>query len=280
MFFGLLGPLCVRQDQKESAIAGVRQRILLAGMLVRAGRAVSQDELGELVWDGAPPPAAHVTLRSYIARLRRALGPEAGARVITRSPGYLIEAHEPEVDYLQFSRLCREGAASMRALCWQQASDQLDSALSLWRGAPLADVPCRALQQSEVPRLEELRLQALEQQLCANLHLGKHAEIIGELLQLAAAYPLREGLRELLMLALYRASRQADALLVFSQTRRTFVNELGIEPGAQLRKIHQQILAHDPALEAHEPQASLSFRSEPLPRHFAEARTIRRSAPS
>jgi DNA-binding SARP family transcriptional activator len=264
VWFGLLGPLCVRQEQEEHVIPGVRQRILLAGMLVRVGQAVSQDELGELVWDGASPPAAHVTLRSYIARLRHALGPEAGSRVITRNPGYLISAHEAEVDHLQFARLCREGAASISARSWQQASEQLNLALTLWRGAPLADVPCQALRQSEVPRLQELRLQALEQRLCADLQLGKHAEIIGELLQLAAAYPLRERLQELLMLTLYRASRQADALHVYSQTRRRLVDELGIEPGARLRKIHRQILAHDLALDLPEPQASL-LRHKPAP---------------
>jgi DNA-binding SARP family transcriptional activator len=262
VWFGLLGPLSVQQDEREYIIPGTRQRILLAGLLVKAGHAVSQDELAELVWDGAPPPAAQVTLRSYIARLRRALGPQAGARVITRSPGYLVDAVDTEVDHLQFASICREGAASMRARSWRQAAEQLGRALTLWRGAPLADIPCQALRQSEVPRLEEIRLQALEQRLCADLHLGRHAEIIGELLQLADANPLRERLQELLMLALYRASRQADALLVYRRTRRRLVNDLGIEPGARLRTIHQQILAHDSALEACERLSSAPGRQE------------------
>jgi DNA-binding SARP family transcriptional activator len=250
VWFGLLGPLCVRQNEKEYFVPGARQRILLAGMLAQAGHAISQDELGDLVWDGAPPAAAHVTLRSYVARLRRALGPEVGSRVITRNPGYLIDVHEAEVDHLQFARLCREGAASMRAGYWQEASDQLNAALGLWRGTPLEDVPCQTLHESQVPRLEELRLQALEQRLSADLHLGKHVEIIAELRQVAAAHPLRERLQGLLMLGLYRASRQADALRAYSQTRKTLVEELGVEPCAQLRSIHRQILAHDPLLEA------------------------------
>jgi len=250
VWFGLLGPLCVRQGQKEYPISGARQRILLAGMIAHAGRPVPQDELGELVWDGAPPAAAAVTLRSYVARLRRALGPEAGSRLITRNPGYLIDAGEAEVDHLQFARLCRDGAASIRTGAWQQASDQLTSALALWRGAPLADVPCQMLLRSELPRLEELRMQALEQRLIADLNLGRHMEIIAELGQLAAAHPLRERLQGLLMLGLYRAGRQADALNIYGQTRATLVGELGIEPCALLRCIHRQILTHDPALES------------------------------
>jgi DNA-binding SARP family transcriptional activator len=250
VWFGLLGPLHVSQGQQEYMIPGARQRILLAGMLAHAGHAVGQDELGELVWDGEPPPAAQVTLRSYVARLRRALGPEAGSRVITRNPGYLVDADEAEVDHLQFARLCREGAASVRAGCWQQASDRLTQALALWRGAPLADVPCQILHQSEAPRLEELRMQALEQRLSADLNLGRHSEIIGELRQLAGAHPLRERLQGLLMLGLYRAGRQADALRAYSQTRSTLVAELGVEPCLLLRSIHRQILDHDPALEA------------------------------
>lgn len=252
MWFGLLGPLSVREDQKECVMPGIRQRILLAGLLAHVGHAIPQDELGELVWDGEPPAAAHVTLRSYIARLRRALGPEARSRVITRNPGYLIDADETEVDHLQFASLCRGGSASIRSGSWQQASDQLTLALALWRGAPLADVPCQILHQSEVPRLEELRMQALEQRLSADLHLGRHMEIIAELRQLAAVHPLRERLQGLLMLGLYRAGRQADALQVYIQTRNTLVGELGIEPCAMLRSIHRQILAHDPALDAAE----------------------------
>jgi DNA-binding SARP family transcriptional activator len=250
MWFGLLGPLRVRQGQMEYGISGIRQRILLAGMLARAGHVIPQDELGELVWDGAPPAAAPVTLRSYIGRLRRTLGPEAGSRVITRYPGYLIDAHEAQVDHLQFARLCREGAASIRSGSWQHASDQLAKALALWRGTPLADVPCEMLHRSEVPRLEELRMQALEQRLSADLNLGRHMEIIAELWQLAAAHPLRERLQGLLMLGLYRAGRQADALQVYCRTRNTLVRELGIEPCGLLGSIHRQILAHDPALES------------------------------
>src|ERR1700761_2022277 len=139
MWFGVLGPMDIRTGQADVVLAGARQRTLLAGLLVRAGHTVSPDELGELVWDGEPPSGAPVTLRSYVARLRRALGPEAAARIVTRSPGYLIDAQENEVDLLQFTGLCQAGAASLRAGSWARASDLIARALTLWRGAPLAD---------------------------------------------------------------------------------------------------------------------------------------------
>lgn len=249
MWFGVLGPMDIRTGQADVVLAGARQRTLLAGLLVRAGHAVSQDELGELVWDGTPPSGAPVTLRSYVARLRRALGPEAAARIVTRSPGYLIDAQENEVDLLQFTGLCQAGAASLRDGSWARASDLITRALTLWRGAPLADVPSAVLCQNSVPQLEELRLQALEHRMAADLHLGRHGEVIVELQQLAADHPLRERLQAQLMLALYRTSRQADALQVYLGTRDQLVSELGVEPGRQLRRLYQRILAQDPALD-------------------------------
>lgn len=252
MWFGLIGRLYVGMDQRELAIQGGRQRALLAGLLTRAGQAMPQDELSELIWDGAPPVGAPVTLRSYVARLRRSLGPEAGARVVTHNFGYLVEADDDEVDLIKFSRLCGEGQTLARQRSWQRASDLLSQALGLWRGEPLEDVPCLALRQMEVPRLQELRLQALERRIAADVYLGRHFEVTAELRQLAAANLLQENLQALLMLALYRGNRQADALSVYGTTRRHLVDELGIEPCWQLRELHQRILAHDPILDAAE----------------------------
>jgi DNA-binding SARP family transcriptional activator len=265
MWFGLLGPLYVAIDQRELAIHGARQRALLAGLLTRAGQAVPQDQLSEFIWDGAPPVGGPATLRSYVARLRRSLGPDAGTRVVTHNSSYLIEADDDEVDLIKFTQLCREGQVQARCGSWQRASDLLNQALALWRGEPLADVPCRALRQAEVPRLQELRLQALERRIAADMYLGRHVDVIAELRQLAAANLLRENLQALLMLALYRASRQADALSVYSTTRRHLVDELGIEPGWQLRDLHQRILAHDPILDAAEFQIQ-DWRTKPLRR--------------
>jgi DNA-binding SARP family transcriptional activator len=257
MWFGLIGPLSAKHDRRDFAIPGARQRVLLASMLVQPGHVRTQDELAELVWDARPPAGAHVTLRSYVARLRSTLGPDAGSRIVTRFPGYLIEVSEDELDVAEFSSLCKVGAASMRASAWQEAADVLERALALWRGTPLVDVPCQALQQTEVPRLEELRLQALEDRIAANLHLGRNIEVIAELQRLARANPLRERLQALLMLALYRSGRQADALLVYNQTRRYLVAELGIEPACHLRALHHQILTQDPGLDVAQSAVSL-----------------------
>ncbi len=248
MWFGLLGPLRVRYEDAELSVPAPRQRVLLAALLVQAGRVVSRDELAESVWDGAPPAGERVTLRSYITRLRHVLGP-AGSRIVTRSPGYLIEADEGELDLLRFGALCGAGAVAARSGSWQEASGTLASALELWRGAPLADVPSELLQRDQMPRLEQLRLQALEDRIHADMKLGRHLEVIAELEQFASAHPLRERPHGLLMLALYRAGRQADALSVYQRARRHLIDELAVEPGAELRDLHQQILAGDLAGE-------------------------------
>jgi DNA-binding SARP family transcriptional activator/tetratricopeptide (TPR) repeat protein len=253
MWFGILGALLVHDGTAVISVSAARQRVLLAALLTQAGKTISADALAELVWDGAPPNGAAVTLRSHVMRLRGVLGPTAGSRLVTHHPGYLIEAAEQELDLLRFTSLCREGGAALRAGAWHQASDMLGEALRLWRGEPLGDVKSEALTAREVPRLTEMRLQALEARIDADLHLGRHAEVIAELKQLTAAYRLRERLHALLMLALYRDDRQADALAVYQRARATLIEELGAEPGSRLRELHQQVLAADPALKLPEP---------------------------
>ena len=255
MRFGVLGPLLVRDGDGDIAVPAARQRVLLAALVVRAGRVVPADELSELVWDGVPPAGSAVTLRSYITRLRQALGPRAGRRVVTRNPGYLLDAAGEEVDLLQFTRLCQDGSAAVRSGSWARASSVLSEALGLWRGAALVDIPSRALRQAELPYLEELRLQALEWRIDAGLHLGRHAELVPELQSHIAGHPLRERFHAQLMLALYRCGRQADALAGYRHARQMLVDELGAEPGAELRSVHERILALDPALAAPEPVA-------------------------
>jgi DNA-binding SARP family transcriptional activator/Tfp pilus assembly protein PilF len=248
MLFGILGPLLVRAGDAVMAVPAARQRVLLAVLLLHAGRAVSPDELAETMWDGAPSAGAAATLRTHVMRLRRVLGPQAGARVITRYPGYLVDAGEEEVDLLRFARLCREGGAAVRAGAWAEASGTLGEALGLWRGEPLADIPSQILRRDEAPQLEQLRLQALEWRNDAQLHLGGHAELLPRLQSLAAEHPLRERFQSQLMLALYRCGRQADALAAYQHARRVLVDELGAEPGTELRKLHQQILIADATL--------------------------------
>jgi DNA-binding SARP family transcriptional activator/tetratricopeptide (TPR) repeat protein len=248
MWFGILGPLLVRDGTSAIAVPAARQRVLLAALLVRPGTAVPADTLAEMMWDGTPPAGAVTTLRSHVMRLRRVLGPAAGARVVTRYPGYLVEAAEDEVDLLRFTCLCREGGTAVRAGDWARAAGTFGEALGLWRGDPLADIPSGLLRRDELPGLEQLRLQAVEWRTDAWLHLGRHAEMVPELRALAAAHPLRERFHAQLMLALFRCGRPAEALEHYRHVRGTLVEELGAEPGAELRELHQRILTEDPSL--------------------------------
>jgi len=247
--FSLLGTLTLVAGTGDPvAVPGARQRALLASLLLSANVPVSADALAEAVWDASPPPGAAVTLRSHVRRLRQALGPQAGARITARDPGYLISVQEPELDVLSFEAACRDAGTARRATRWPEASAAAARALELWRGTPLLDVPSQVLRDQFVPRLEQMRLQALEDRTEADLRLGCQDQLIPELRELAARHPMRERFHAQLMEALARAGRQAEALDAYQQARRALVAELGIEPGPHLRLLHQQILDGDPAL--------------------------------
>ena len=248
MWFGVLGPLLVRDGDVVVEVPAARQRTLLAALVLHAGRPVPADVLAEIVWDGMPPPGAQTTLRSHVLRLRRVLGPGAGARVRTRNRAYLVEATAEEVDALRFAQLSREGGAAVRAGDWARASAVLAEALALWRGAALADIACESLRWEEVQDLEALRLQAEEWRIDAALALGGAAELVPGLQSLATRHPLRERFHGQLMLALYRCGRQAEALAAYQQARQVLAEELGTDPGPELQHLHQQILHADPAL--------------------------------
>jgi DNA-binding SARP family transcriptional activator len=247
----ILGPLSVVDDAgTEFRVSAARQRVLLAALLARPNRMVSAGELAEMVWDGAPPPGAAKTVRVYLARLRRAVGPAVASRIVTRDPGYLCRLSDDELDLLRFESLCRDGGESVRSRAWRPASDLLAAALDLWRGMPFSDAPSQALRDAFLPRLEQLRVQAVEWRVAADLNLGRHEQLVPELLALTAEHPLREHLHEHLMLALYRSGRPGDALTAYRSSRRMLADQLGIEPGAGLRRLHQQVLAGDPGLDA------------------------------
>jgi len=249
MEFGLLGPLVVTSGKTVVPVPAARQRVLLAALLFRANRVVSVDELADALWPAAPPPSARVTIQNYVKRLRHALGDAEHSRIVTRAGGYVLRAQAADFDVTRFEDLLGQAGEASLAGDWARAATRLRAGLALWRGMPLEDVPCDLLVRREVPRLEEMRLRATEARLDADLHLGLHGEVIAELRQLAADHPLRERLCELLMLALYRSGRQADALAAYRQARRLLVAELGAEPGAGLRRLHMQILAADPGLD-------------------------------
>ena len=192
MWLALLGPLQVRNGEAELTVPAAKQRVLLATLLLHANHVVSFDELAETIWDGEPAPGANTTVRNYVRRLRQVLGPAAGARVVTRDPGYLIEVSEDELDLLRFDRLYRDGGSAVRAGDWRRASQALASALALWRGSPLADIPSERLRRDEVPPLSQARLQALEWHFDAELQLGRHADAVTGLEAASAKHPLRE----------------------------------------------------------------------------------------
>src|SRR5215831_3629456 len=248
--FGLLGPLLIRREAEEVPIPAARQRVVLAALLFKANQVVPVGELAEALWDEGPPTSARATVRNYVKRLRRALGDVDRLRIATRGDGYLIGVADGELDLARFEVLRDQAGKHARAGRWEQASAALHAALALWRGEPLADVPSDVLVRREGPRLAEARLQAAEDRFEADLQLGRHGEVIAGLRQLAESEPLRERLHELLMLALYRAGRQADALAAYRRARATLVDELGIGPGPALRGLHQQMMAGDPALAA------------------------------
>jgi DNA-binding SARP family transcriptional activator len=269
MEFCLLGPLLVRWGKTALPVLPGKQRVLLAALLLRANRMVSLDELTEVMWGPAPPVSARSTLRNYVKELRKTLAVSGDSRLITVPGGYQIRVTAAELDLSRFDALQAEARACAGAGAWDEASAQLREALSLWRGEPLADVPSEPLVLREVPRLAELRLQAIERRIEADLQLGRHADVITELRYLSAMHPFRERLHGQLMLALYRDGRQAEALAAYADARHVLVEELGAEPGTGLRELHRHILTTSPALEL--PKAARSTvgrREPPVPREL------------
>jgi DNA-binding SARP family transcriptional activator/tetratricopeptide (TPR) repeat protein len=245
--YRLLGPLAVVRRGVGVPVPPGKQRVLLAALLLRAGRLVGVDELAETLWGSGIPVSAVASLHNYVARLRRALGPAAGdggGPVIRTEPGgYLIRIGADELDVTRFEAALAAGRAAARAGSWPAAAQVLRSGLALWRGEPLAGLESDVLAAREVPRLTELRLQATEARAEADLHLGRSAELVVELRGLASAQPLRERLHALLMTALYLQGRQGEALAAYQAARDALVAELGAEPGAELRRLQEQILA-------------------------------------
>ena len=250
MYIGLLGPLLVSTNGQPVEVTAAKQRSLLAALAVRAGDVVPVDALAEAIWDAESPATWRGTLRNYVRRLRRALGEDAGRQVITSGPGYLLQADRGELDLLAFEELARIGLAAGAAGDLPTAAAKLGEAEALWRGTPFADIPSRRIRDEHLPYLEEKRLAVLEARIDADLQLSRlpAASVVPELQRLVARHPARERFRSLLMLALYRSGRQADALALFRLTRKFMVDELGVEPGYDLRKLHQRILAGDPDL--------------------------------
>jgi len=248
----ILGPLEVLEDGRALELGGTKQRAVLAMLALHANRVVSLDQLSAAVWDDEPPESARKALQVYVSQLRKVVGHE---RLQTKGGGYMLRLGADELDLARFDRLRSAGEA--------------ERALALWRGPALSDLSVLRFAQTEAARLDELRLSCLEDRFEWGLAAGRHAEIAGELEALAREHPHREHLHAELMLALYRSGRQADALAAYQRVRSALVSDLGLEPGAELRDLHQQILRQDPLL--HLPQRGIS--KAPAPERSADRET-------
>ncbi|WP_034486587.1 AfsR/SARP family transcriptional regulator [Actinomadura oligospora] len=266
--FRLLGPPLGRRGDTDLDLGSPQQRALLAVLLLREGAPVSAPELVSAVWDGDPPPRALGTLRTYASRLRRLFEPGriaggASEVLVTVGSGYALRVPSEATDTLRFTRLVAEAERAEANGAHARARELLIDALGLWRGEAFAGIPGPFAEAQRV-RLTERLVAAQVAKLDLDIRLGNHAEAVDELRRLIAAYPLRERPRELLMLALYRAGRRAEALDVYLDTRRALVDELGIEPGLALTALHQQVLA------ASSPTPATSARPAQLPGAVAD----------
>jgi DNA-binding SARP family transcriptional activator len=248
--FRILGPLEARDGNRELALGGPKPRALLAVLLLHANEIVPADRLIDEVWGEDSPDDAAAALRVNVSRLRKALPQDV---LTTRSPGYVVRVEPDALDLHRFERLVDEGRSLLARDLAADGSERLREALFLWRGPALVDFAYESFAQAAIARLEEIKLAAIELRIDADLALGCHDELIGELEALVSEHPLRERLRRCLMTALYRSGRQAEALDAYQDARRALVDGLGIEPGAELRELEQAILRHDPSLDLHAP---------------------------
>jgi predicted ATPase/DNA-binding SARP family transcriptional activator len=254
--FRVLGPIEVVRDGSPVALGGPRQRVLLALLLVDAPRPVPIDRLADELWHGVPPDGASTTLRAYVSKLRTVLGGDAA--ITSSAAGYALDVEGHTVDATRFERLAREGHEALQRGAARSAASRLHKAIELWRGHPFAGVSDEGALRMEAQRLEDLRLLAFEDRIEADLALGQDAELVDELEGLVHEYPYRERLWHQLMLALYRAERQSDALATYRRARELLDEELGLEPGEELQRLEQSILRHEvPAAQPPEERHNL-----------------------
>jgi predicted ATPase/DNA-binding SARP family transcriptional activator len=254
MEFRILGPLEVHDGDRRIAIGGGKQRALLALLLLNANEVVPSERLIEELWGEAAPATAAKSVQLYVSGLRKALhggavGNGADGLLLTRAGGYLVRVQADQLDLHRFERLLQNGRRALDGDQPDLAAQTLRDALALWRGRPLVDFTYERFAQREIARLEELRIAALEERIAADLALGRPADLVGELEVLVAEHPLRERLQGQLMLALYRSGRQAEALERYRHAREALIEQIGVEPAAELRRLHEAILRQDTSLD-------------------------------
>ncbi|GAA3594084.1 hypothetical protein GCM10022419_091480 [Nonomuraea rosea] len=249
--FGLLGPLTARVGGRQVDLGSPKHRIVLATLLLNAGRAVAVEELANAVWGDEPPRNPRRAIQLYMARIRASLGGGPGQVIVTARNGYAIEPAADHFDLRRFEFWQGQArqAAVRRDLDAEAA--MLGLALAQWRGEPLADVPSDALHQEDAPRLREQRLKVLDRRIQVDLRQRRHAELIGELRALTAQYPFNERFRGYLMTALLAVGRRADALETYRAACGQLAEELGIAPGAELQALHRRILEDGGELTCH-----------------------------
>jgi predicted ATPase/class 3 adenylate cyclase len=251
MDFRILGPLDALDGARHVALGGRKRRAVLAVLLLHPNETLESERLIDELWGESPPANALKTLQVHVSRLRKELAPEV---LVTREHGYELQLDVDELDANRFEGLLEDARGELAAGNPDRALAALERSLALWRGPPLADLAYEPFAQTEIARLEDLRVAAIEHLIEAKLALGRHGEVIGQLEQLVEEHPYREALRAQLMLALYRADRQADALQAYQDARRQLVEDLGIEPGARLRELEAAVLAQDDSLAVEVPE--------------------------
>lgn len=265
--FRLLGPLRVLVSGEPKHVGGPRQQIVLTTMLLEANRVVPVERLIEAVWGENPPATARAQIQMAVWQLRRRFAEWTDAElIVSYAAGYAIEVPGSAIDMLRFDQAVAAGREAAGRGDLTAAVKMLRGALEMWRGSAAAGVDSRVVR-AAVLRLDEQRLGVIEECIDLELRLGRHHEIIGELKELVAAYPLREGLHAHLMLALYRAGRQAEALAAYREARRVLSEELGLDPGEQLAALERAILTNDPALN----KSDAASVMHPIPRQLPTA---------
>jgi DNA-binding SARP family transcriptional activator/DNA-binding beta-propeller fold protein YncE len=244
--FRILGPLEVVNHDRALALGGPKQRALLAILVLHRGEVLATDRLIDELWGERAPATAAKTVQVYVSNLRKALG---HGLLVTKGRGYVLDVTAEQVDLDRLRALASQGHQALEDGDAPRASDRLREALALWRGPPLAEFAYEPFGRSETARLEDEYLAAVEDRVDADLALGRHATLIAELDALVCEHPFKERLHSQLMLALYRSGRQADALEHYQQTRRMLIDQLGIDPGPELRELERAILNQDPALQ-------------------------------
>ncbi|MBQ0850476.1 winged helix-turn-helix domain-containing protein [Streptomyces sp. BH-SS-21] len=257
----ILGPVEVATKGKFVPLGGSKPKTILATLILADGKAIANTEITEALWGSAPPATRQAQIHTYVSRLRKALDPHA--RIVRRAASYLLTTDSVKVDYKEFIRLADKGREKLLKGRYAEASGFYSQALAQWRG-PALDGVTQNLSDLELPRIDELRTAAIEEKAEADLGLGRHGQLVAELTSLVEAFPVRERLRALLMTALYRSGRQADALDVYHAGRTTLAETLGVDPSASLKAVFHSILNGDPALDL--PHARL----EAVPRRHVD----------